>query len=295
MDLIPKISIVIPHYNSGVYFQQAFDSLLRQTESSWEAVIVDDASTDGSLQFLKSKIEGDARFTLVENTENKGAASALKQAIEATKADIFVRLDPDDALEPEALAKMLNAHEAHQEAGLVYSNHFVCDESLTVQDVHICRQITDLTSEESFLYHGEIAQMAAFKKKFYTLTPGVHTFNKRAEDVDLYMKMCEVAPVVYISENLYYYRIRPGSRRQFENRERAWFWYWVAAIKMAERRNLNIEDFFVKHCARRSELQMYMDREKRIKNIINKNILTKSAFRLTQRLGLFDAERFLKT
>lgn len=290
---LPKISVVIPHYNSGAYFQQAYDSLVQQTESNWEAVIVDDASTDGSLELVKSFIDGDERFVLYENEVNQGAASAFQTAIEKSQADIFLRLDPDDALAPQALETMLNAHAEHPNVGLIYSNHYVCDEFLNVKHVHECRQITHITTEESFLYHCEIAQLASFKREFFEKTDGVHTFNKRAEDVDMYLKMCEVAPVVYIPENLYYYRIHPGSRRQFENKERAGFWYWVAAIKMAERRKLNIEDFFVKHCARRSELEVYLQREARIKRFINSNILFRSAFKAGARMRLFDPEKIL--
>src|SRR5690606_30115260 len=189
-----------------------------------------------------------------------------------------------DTLEPNALEKSIRAHEKYQKVGLVYSNHLVCDENLKIKWVHHAKPVDDLTSENSFLYDNEISQFASFKRAFFDRTSGVDTFNKRAEDVDMYLKMCEVAPVFHLNETLYNYRIRPGSRRQFDNAERAKFWYWVALIKMAERRNLNIEDFFVKHCARRSELQAYIDRELRLRKIVNGNIFFKSALSVGQKL-----------
>lgn len=294
METQPKIAVLIAHYNSGKYFAQAFESLLHQTETAWEAVIVDDASTDGSPDLVESLIREDSRFTLIKNTHNQGYVAALKRAVTASGAPIFVLLDPDDALEPEALEKAIEAHEAHPDAGLVYANHFVCDGALQIQRVHECRQVTDLTAEESFLYHGEISHFASFKRKFFDRTEGVHLFNKRAPEVDLYLKMCEVAPVFHLNEELYRYRVRPGSLRQHENAERTRFWYWVAAIRMAERRKLNIEDFFVKHCARRSELQVYIDREVRLKKMLRANILLRSAFKLGHRLRFYDADRILE-
>lgn len=294
MNPVPKIAIVIPHYNSGSYFHDAYNSLIRQTEGNWEAIIVDDASTDGSWDLVKSKTAGDPRFRLFENAENLGAASALQRAVKDAAAPLFARLDPDDALAPDALEKMLKAHKEHPEAGLVYSNHFVCDAQLVVHSTHHGRQMTaDLSSEDSFLYNREISQFASFRKEVFERTAGIHTFNKRAEDVDMYLKMCEAAPVLYIDETLYYYRIRPGSRRQFENAERAWFWYWVALIKAAERRGLNIEDFFVKHCARRSELNVYINREERIRKMLNANVFTRSAVAVVTKLGIVDMEKFL--
>ncbi|WP_226063954.1 glycosyltransferase [Kaistella polysaccharea] len=294
MKAIPKISVLIAHYNSGKYFEQAFESLQRQTELNWEAIIIDDASTDGSLALVKTLIKNDRRFTIIENATNVGCASTLKTAIETSTAPLFARLDPDDTLMPNALEKSIRAHEKFSEVGLVYSNHLVCDENLKIQKVHQCKQITDLTTEDSFLYHGEIAQFASFKREFFDRTAGVHTFNKRAEDVDMYLKMCEVAAVFHLDETLYNYRIRPNSLRQFENAERTKFWYWVAAIKMAERRNLNIEDFFVKHCARRTELQVYLEREARLMKMIEGNIFLKTAFNLGQKLRLFEADKILE-
>lgn len=294
METKPKISVLIAHYNSGTFFTRAFESLVQQTETAWEAVIVDDASTDGSPEHVQTLISRDPRFTYLENTRNQGYAAALKRAITASGAPLFVLLDPDDALEPDALMKAIAAHEAHPEAGLVYANHLVCDGELHIQRVHRCSQITDLTAEESFLYHGEISRYASFRRTVFERTQGVHTFNKRAPETDLFLKMCEVAPVLYLNEDLYRYRIRPGSLRQHENAERTRFWYWVAAIKMAERRNLNIEDFFVKHCARRSELLVYIEREARLKKILEGNIVLRSAFKLGHRLGLYDAAQIIE-
>lgn len=293
MEKSPKISVLIAHYNSGVYFEKAFESLLRQSELAWEAIIVDDNSTDGSLDLVKSLIKGDPRFKLFENKTNLETAGTLKRAIEFSSAPLFARLDPDDTLEPNALEKSIRAHEKYQEVGLVYSNHLVCDENLKIKRVHQAKPVEDLTNENSFLYFNEISQFASFKRSFFDRTSGVDTFNKRAEDVDMYLKMCEVAPVFHLNETLYNYRIRPGSRRQGENAERAKFWYWVALIKMAERRNLNIEDFFVKHCARRKELQAYIDREVRLKEMLDRNIFLKTAFNVGRKLKFFEADKFL--
>lgn len=293
METTPKISVLIAHYNSGTFFTGAFESLMQQTETAWEAVIVDDASTDGSPEHVQTLISRDPRFTYLENTLNQGYAAALQRAITASGAPLFVMLDPDDALEPDALAKAVEAHEAYPEVGLVYANHLVCDGELHIQHVHRCSQITDLTAEESFLYHGEISRFASFKRSFFELTQGVHPFNKRAPETDLFLKMCEVAPVHYLNEDLYRYRTRPGSLRQHENAERTRFWYWVAAIRMAERRNLNIEDFFVKHCVRREELQVYIDREARLKKMIDGNIFFRAAFTLGQKLRLFEAGKVI--
>ena len=205
MDEKPRISVLITHYNSGLFFKQAYDSLLGQTQSAWEAVIGDDCSTDGSWQLVKNLVAGDPRFKIFENTSNLGSAANFKKAIGLSSASLFARLDPDDTLTPDALEKSILAHEKHPNVGVVYSNHFVCDADLKIERLHYAQQVDDLTSESSFLYDDEIAQFGSFKKSFYNGTAGIDTFNKRAENVDIYLKMCEVAPVFHLNETLYNY------------------------------------------------------------------------------------------
>ena len=57
-----KISILIANYNNGRYFKQCYDSLLEQSYTNWEAIIVDDCSTDNSVDIIKQLIKGNNRF-----------------------------------------------------------------------------------------------------------------------------------------------------------------------------------------------------------------------------------------
>lgn len=133
-----------------------------------------------------------------------------------------VFLDPDDALEPQVLEIILNHHNNNTEVGLVYSNFIICNEKLEKQNVHHATQITAL--DEHYLnFKGEISHFATFKKSIYNKTTGIDTFLKIAEDKDWYMKMCEVAPVLYIDEDLYLYRIHNGGISTNKNAEKAYF------------------------------------------------------------------------
>ena len=100
--------------------------------------------------------------------------------------------------------------------------------------------------------------------------------NKRAEDKDIYMKMCEVAPVLHINETLYKYRIHQTSASNNSNSDKALFWHWVALIKMAERRQINIEDLFFENFA-------YKKKYKNIDQIMKKSKI----FKWLYKLGLF--------
>lgn len=240
----PKFSVLIANFNNGKFFEDCYKSLIAQTEKDWEAVVIDDCSTDDSCALISKMIESDARFRFYQNEENLGYQKSLIKAVELSEAEIFGRVDPDDALTPDALSIMIEAHKNFPEAGLIYSNFTICDEKLKPKKVGKATQVTAL-DEKYYNFNSEISHFATFKKSIYDLTSGFDPFNKRAEDKDIYMKMCEVAPVKHINQSLYLYRTHHGGASTTTNEEKALFWHFVALVKMAERRNLNIEELFV--------------------------------------------------
>ncbi|WP_146897101.1 glycosyltransferase family 2 protein, partial [Chryseobacterium lathyri] len=62
-----KITVLIANYNNGRFFKECFDSLLSQTLTDWEAIILDDASTDNSLELIRNITEKDSRFKIFTN------------------------------------------------------------------------------------------------------------------------------------------------------------------------------------------------------------------------------------
>ena len=276
-----KISIIIANYNNGDYFTDCYKSLINQTSDDWEAIIVDDCSTDHSVEIISQLIKDDPRFSFQCNEKNIGYQQTLLRGIALSKTPLFARLDPDDALAPAAVKSSIMAHADHPEVGLVYSNFVFCDENLKQGEVHKGRQIEDLNTSY-FNFHGEISHFASFKRGIYDLTTGIDSFIKRAEDKDIYMKMCEVAPVKYIDENLYLYRVHEKGISNGDNREKALFWHWVALIKMAERRGLCIEDLFVQNYVPREVLSEKIRRFKKAKWA-----------KLGAKLGLFKAYKEL--
>ena len=96
----PKFSLLIANFNNGHYFSDCFRSLIAQTEKNWEAIVIDDASTDNSVEIISEMIKGDERFRFFQNEKNLGYQHTLVRAIELSQAEIFGRLDPDDALYP---------------------------------------------------------------------------------------------------------------------------------------------------------------------------------------------------
>lgn len=280
MNKIPQISVLIANYNNGQYFRDAFRSLLAQTSQNWEAVIIDDASTDDSVGIIQELIADDPRFRFYRNDVNLGCQKTVERAISLSGADIFGRLDPDDALHPEALEQSLKVHQAHPEVGLVYTNLVSCDSSLRPSHLRKGRQVSSM-EECSYNIETAIWHFATFKRHVFNRTAGLDPFNLRAEDQDYYLKMAELAPVKHIDRDLYFYRVHGGSASSLKNTERAFFWHWVALVKMSERRNINIEDLFTEYFVDSNKLHPFKQRRGNLIRAVKRNIFLALLVRLT--------------
>lgn len=98
----PKFSIIIPVYNVASYLHECLDSVLAQTYTSWEAICVDDGSTDGSGAILDEYAARDSRLRVIHK-ENGGVASARNLGIDKSTGEWLWFVDADDAIHPKAL------------------------------------------------------------------------------------------------------------------------------------------------------------------------------------------------
>lgn len=113
------ISVIIVNYNGGAFLQQALDSLRAQTFRDFEVLLVDNASTDGSIETLNS--EGMPGYRLLPQTENLGFAAGNNVAARLSDADWLVLFNPDAVANPEWLERVVSATQRHPHA-----NMFAC-------------------------------------------------------------------------------------------------------------------------------------------------------------------------
>ena len=101
------VSIITPSHNSAPFISETIQSVLNQSFSDWEMIIVDDCSTDHSVEVIRSFVEVDSRIKLIQLSENSGAAVARNKAIEAALGRYIAFLDSDDLWLPDKLEKQL--------------------------------------------------------------------------------------------------------------------------------------------------------------------------------------------
>jgi glycosyltransferase involved in cell wall biosynthesis len=106
----PSISILIPNYNKAPFLTQTLNSILNQTFSDWECIIVDDQSTDDSMSILKQFAEKDSRMKLFERPNNlaKGGNVCRNIALNKANGEYVVFFDSDDWFTPDALQERLS-------------------------------------------------------------------------------------------------------------------------------------------------------------------------------------------
>ena len=105
MESSPKISVILPVYNSELYIKETIDRVLNQTFSDFELLIIDDCSTDKTVSIIKEY--SDERICLIEKEKNSGLINSLNFGISLAKGEYIARMDGDDICLLERFAKQV--------------------------------------------------------------------------------------------------------------------------------------------------------------------------------------------
>lgn len=138
-----KFSCVIACYNGGPYLGECLRSVMAQDYRPIEAVIVDDCSTDNSMEVLKSMMPelsaAGVEVNLVSHTEQLGYGSSMKDGAMASTGDYIGILDADDALEPGVISHIMGLYAADKKLLYIYSQFMICDKNLKPVKIGWCR------------------------------------------------------------------------------------------------------------------------------------------------------------
>lgn len=229
----PLFSVIVANYNNGRFLPDLVRSMQAQTIADWELVIADDASTDDSENFIASFLSDD-RIRWVRHERNLGAAAAFRTAVDNSHAEVIGMLGADDALVPDALEKMLAAHQLHPDASMINSDCQWCDESLNIIEKY--KYYRPLAPGEELIRNLCIGSFATFKRASYLSTTGFDPYFRKALDHDIYLKLDEVGALYYVDEPLYLYRRNPQGISQDSNGMRAAQFSAMARLNAYERR-----------------------------------------------------------
>ena len=198
-----EMTFLVTSFNNADFLEACIESVLAQTSSRWRILIGDDKSTDDSFAIYE-RYADHPQIDILYNAENQGKIRTLERLIDASKSDIMGILDSDDALDAHTVEKVLSVYEAQPDAGLVYSNFWYCDALLEPVRLGFSRAIPP---GKACLDVDSISHHTTFRRSAFRKTPGYDVSVSYAEDKDIILKLEEVAPVYFIDEPLYYYRV----------------------------------------------------------------------------------------
>lgn len=138
----PLVSVTIPTYKGADFLGETIRSVLNQTYTNFELIIVSDASPDRTDDLIREF--SDARLRYIVHEKNQGAAAARNTAIRAATGSIIAFLDQDDLLHPEKLARHVAVYEQYPHVGMTYNARFELNHSsLTVREIYgLSRPVT---------------------------------------------------------------------------------------------------------------------------------------------------------
>lgn len=123
----PLVSVIMPAYNAERFIEEAITSVISQTVSDWELIVIDDGSTDRSYEIAMAWQQNDRRITVLRNDANSGVAKTRNRGIEMARGQFIAFLDSDDIWLPGKLERQL-ARLAEADAHICYCSYAIVDQ-----------------------------------------------------------------------------------------------------------------------------------------------------------------------
>lgn len=209
----PLISVVMAVYNAQLYLAEAIESILGQSVSDFEFLIIDDASSDGSKQIIEDYAKSDPRIRLISNPENLGLGASLQKGVEEASGDYIARMDADDISLPKRFEMQLAYLDLHPEILALGGDHELVDAQGKIFGELIYPKLPNRIRWNLLLGNGLIATHPAvlFRKEFFEIY-GDYADLRAAQDFDLWSRtlFAQPFPIANINEIVLHYRQTDG-------------------------------------------------------------------------------------
>lgn len=208
MNLSPLVSVLMPAYNREKYIGEAIESVLAQTYTHWELIIVDDGSTDRTAEIVKSYQAKDKRIILYQFAENKGIPYARNQCLALAKGEYLANLDSDDIALPERLEKQVKFMEENPEVGICGSKYvFIDDKNRKINEAFYMPTENEEIKVNLFLYQAHVFNTTLLIKKRVIKNVKYRLNYNYAQDLKFYADMFHLTKFANLDEILVSYRL----------------------------------------------------------------------------------------
>jgi glycosyltransferase involved in cell wall biosynthesis len=206
-----RISVVMACYNEEKNISRAIESILSQTFTDFEFIIIDDGSFDKTSEIIEQYRSRDSRIRIIKNSENRGHAYSLNVGINAAKYELIARMDSDDESLPERFEYQFNFLRENPNIKVLGTgaslylkkdNRFLREHFLP--EFH--KDIVKLKFKNTFVYHPSVMAYKEVLRNF----GGYDTNYRKAEDVDLWLRIIDKVTFHNLQKPLIKYSVVPG-------------------------------------------------------------------------------------
>ncbi len=198
---MPKITVYMPNHNYAQYIDESIQSVLNQTIDDWELIIIDDGSTDNSLEVIE-KYRNNPSITIIEQ-ENKGLNVTNNVAVRLARGKYIVRLDADDYFDENFLLVLSNILDKKEEIGLVYPDYYHVNKDGEITEAIRRKKIGDEVKLLDLPAHGACTMI---RKE---LLVGLDSYNEEftcQDGYDLWLRFIKKHKPYNVNIPLFYYR-----------------------------------------------------------------------------------------
>ena len=235
---MPAVSVLLPVYNGMPYIREAIDSIFAQTVEDWELVVIDNASDDGTFEYLQDRAECEPRMLLLRNETNIGIVGSLNRGLAQCRARWIARMDADDRALPNRLERQLSFVNANPDVITTSSLAYYMD----TQGRRIGATTSDLTTRADFDRHIAKADPitlihpgALMRRDVVVEVGGYRAEFNPAEDIDLWARLSERGLLLVQPECLMEYRVHSASAMGQQHQKARLKHEWARLCMIARR------------------------------------------------------------
>ncbi len=281
----PKVSVIIPCFNAEKYIEKAIASIINQTYTNLEILVVDDASTDKSLE--KIKTFNDKRIVLIEMPVNTKKIGAVNKAISVASGEYIAFQDADDWSEPQRIEMQIEHLAKNSDCGLCFTNFDIRTEQnviipekgkLRTTPEELMEEFTNFTkSENALLYKPTQCTTILGKSELFKAVGGYDAYfaGRVAEDVHMVYRMLKQTKAIALNKNLYHFIRATNSLtvNQFAGKNAKAAYSWPLLAKIIEHDKLGIDVLLPENETLLKQIELEACEESLVKLIQEKNTL----------------------
>ncbi len=243
----PKVTILMSVYNGEKFLKETLESILSQTFSNFEFIIIDDASTDKTASILKEYTKKDNRIRIIKNKKNIGLTRSLNKGIKSSQGKYIARIDAGDIALPVRIEKQIKFMKDNKEIGLLGTNYFeVNKKGKIIREISLPTNNKNIKKE--LIKKNPFAHPTVLIRKLVLNKTGLYDEKlKLSQDYELWFRISQVSNLANLPEPLTKVRKTKKSLSFQKRKEQAKtgieirkkilregnypFWCWIYVLK----------------------------------------------------------------